>query len=50
MHSFYNPANALYEIILGLTCLAILFGGVFSIPAMVAMLQDSKEETERQNQ
>lgn len=50
MHSFYNPANAIYEIIIGVSCLAMLFGGVFSIPALIAMLQDSKEETERQNQ
>ncbi len=49
MHSFYSPANALYEIIVGVTCLAMLFGGVFSIPALIAMLTDSKEEAERQN-
>ena len=50
MHSFYSPANAVYEIIIGITCLSILFGGVFGIPAMVAMLQDNKEEADRQNQ
>lgn len=49
MHSFYSPANALYEIIVGVTCLAIWFGAVFSIPALVALLIDGKEETERQN-
>lgn len=49
MHSFYSPANALYEIIVGATCLAIWFGAVFSIPALVALLLDSKEEAERQN-
>ncbi len=49
MHSFYNPANALYEIIVGVTCLAMLFGGVFSIPAIIAMVLDGKEEAERTN-
>ena len=49
MHSFFSPANALYEIIVGVTCLAIWFGTVFSIPAMIALLLDSKEEAERQN-
>ncbi len=49
MHSFFSPANALYEIIVGVTCLVIWFGAVFSIPALVAMLVDSKEEAERQN-
>lgn len=49
MHSFFSPANALYEIIVGLTCLAIWFGAVFSIPSLVAMLIDSKEQTDRQN-
>ena len=48
MHSFYSPANALYEIIVGATCLAIWFGAVFSIPALVALLLDSKEEAERE--
>ena len=45
MHSFFSPANALYEIIVGVTCLAIWFGAVFSIPALVAMLVDSKEQS-----
>ena len=49
MHSFYSPANALYEIITGVTCLVMLFGGVFTIPAMIAMIVDSKEENERRN-
>ena len=49
MHSFFSPANALYEIIVGVTCLVIWFGAVFSIPALVAMLVDSKEEADRQN-
>ena len=49
MHSFFSPANALYEIIVGVTCLAIWFGAVFSIPALVALLVDGKEEAERQN-
>ena len=31
MHSFYSPANALYELIIGVTCLVTLFGGVFTI-------------------
>ena len=44
MHSFYSPANALYEIIVGVTCLAIWFGAVFSIPALVALMVDGKEE------
>ena len=37
------------EIIVGVTCLVIWFGAVFSIPALVAMLVDSKEEADRQN-
>ena len=49
MHTFYSPANSLYEIILGLTCLAIVFGSVFSIPTLAAMLQESKEAADRQN-
>jgi len=49
MHSFFSPANALYEIIVGVTCLAIWFGSVFTIPALVAMLLDSKEESDRRN-
>jgi hypothetical protein len=49
MHSFYSPANALYELIIGVTCLVTLFGGVFTIPAMIAMIVDSKEKSERQN-
>ena len=49
MHSFFSPANALYEIIVGVTCLAIWFGAVFSIPALVALMVDGKEEAERQN-
>ena len=49
MHSFYSPANSIYEVIVGLTCLVIWFGTVFSIPAIIAMIQDSKEESERQN-
>ncbi len=50
MHNFFSPANALYEIIMGFTCLAIVFTSVLSIPAMVAMFEGSKEEAERQNQ
>jgi hypothetical protein len=50
MHTFFSPANALYEIIMGLTCLAIVFTSVLSIPTMVAMFEGSKEEADRQNQ
>ncbi len=49
MHSFFSPANALYEIIVGVTCLVIWFGSVFTIPALIALLIDGKEEAERQN-
>ena len=49
MHSFSSPANAVYEILLGLTCLAILFGSVISIPALFALMLDGKEEQDRQN-
>ena len=50
MHSFYSSANALYEIVVGITCLAIVFGGAFSIPMLIALISDSKEAAERQNQ
>ena len=49
MHSFFNPANAVYEITLGLTCLALLFGSVISIPALFSLMYDAKEEKERFN-
>lgn len=49
MHSFYSAANALYEIVVGVTCLAMVFGGAFSIPMVVALFLDSKEQSERQN-
>lgn len=49
MHSFSNPANAVYEIFLGLTCLAILFGSVISIPGFFALMLDGKEQQDRQN-
>jgi hypothetical protein len=49
MHSFYSPANALYEITVGITCLSIWFGCVFSVPALVALYLDGKEASTRQN-
>ena len=49
MHDFSNPANAVYELFLGLTCLAILFGSVITIPGIFALMIDSKEQQERQN-
>jgi hypothetical protein len=49
MHSFYSPANAIYEVTIGLSCLATLFICVISVPTFFALMYDSKEQKERQN-
>jgi len=49
MHSFSSPANAIYEVMIGLTCLITLFSCVISIPAFFALMYDSKEQQDRQN-
>ena len=44
-----GAANAMYEIIIGTFCLAMLFGFVISFPTIIALIQDNKEEKERKN-
>ena len=46
----YSPANAVYEILIGVGCLGGLIGAVITIPFIVSMLVTSKEDAERQNQ
>ena len=45
----YSPANAIYEILIGLGCLGMLFGTVVTIPLMYAMYVSSQEDKGRQN-
>jgi len=45
----YSPANAIYEIIIGYSCLGTFFGMIIGIPICYAMYVTSKEERERKN-
>lgn len=44
-----GAANAMYEIIIGTSCLVALLGFVLAFPTIVALIQDKKEEKERKN-
>ncbi len=44
-----HPASPIYEVLIGVTLLAITFGAVLSIPTAVALWQDKKEQDKRQN-
>ncbi len=44
-----GAANAMYEIIIGTSCLILLLGFVISFPTIVSLIQDKKEEKERKN-
>ena len=41
-----NAATPVLEIIIGITCLATLFGSVITLPLIAAVLTEIKEEKE----
>ena len=44
-----HPASPIYEVLIGVSLLTVTFGTVLSIPTMVALWQDNKEQEERRN-
>lgn len=44
-----HPASPIYEVLIGVFLLTVVFGSVLSIPTFVALWQDKKEEEERRN-
>ena len=44
-----HPASPIYEVLIGVFLLTVVFGSVLSIPTFVALCQDKKEEEERRN-
>jgi len=43
----HSPANAVYEILIGLGCLGTLLSIAISLPFVYAMIATDKEERER---
>lgn len=44
-----HPATPIYEVLIGTSLLILTFSIVISIPTVVALWQDSKEQKERNN-
>ena len=46
-HSYYSSANAIYELLIGISCFGMLFGAMIGIPILYAMYAGMKEDQER---
>ena len=44
-----GTANAMYEILIGSFCLAVVIGLFLALPTSFALYKDNKEEKERKN-